>query len=98
MEPSREPDHSTRYDGGSDRTVAEAIVTAVAAVADEDPNSLEPLYRTVDTDALEKLLDPPTARDEHLQVAVDYAGYRVVATGDGRVDVYEDGDETTGSQ
>ena len=38
-----------------DREPSEAVVDVVAAILDEEPSSLEPLYRTVDPDALDGL-------------------------------------------
>jgi|AntRauTorcE11898_2_1112593.scaffolds.fasta_scaffold04069_2 hypothetical protein len=77
-----------------DRSTAPSvqIVTTVAEATDVDPLDLEPpLYRVVDVDALDRLLDPESERERErgrsLTVTFEYAGYEVTATSDGTVDV-----------
>ncbi|WP_324663597.1 HalOD1 output domain-containing protein [Haloarcula sediminis] len=60
------------------------IVRAVAAVKNEDPQSLEPLGSVIDPEALETILDKP---DSAAHVTFNYADHRVVVTGDA-VEVY----------
>lgn len=63
-------------------------LTIVSRVADEegvDPFELDPLHSTVDTDALEALVDGDGTRD--LRVDFQYHGYEVSVRGDGGVDV-----------
>ena len=62
-----------------------AIVRAVAAVENKEPNALSPLGSVIDPDALEKLFRGPEAEAE---VTFSYAGHRIVVTGDA-VEVYE---------
>jgi hypothetical protein len=69
--------------GNSPSTVA--IVRAVAAVENEEPQSLAPLGDVVDPDALETLCNGP---DTVVHVTFSYAGHRIVVTGD-TVEVYE---------
>lgn len=62
----------------------EAILEEVASREGVDPLDLdEPLYASVDPDALESLL----ASGSDVTVRFSYAGYDVTASGDGRVDV-----------
>ena len=66
---------------GSDESVCEAVVSAVATVENVDMNDLEPLYFAVDGDALERT----TSSDAVSSVAFAYLGYQVEVTGDSRV-------------
>jgi len=65
-------------------TLTMAIVRAVAAAEDADPCALGPLGDVVDPDALENLLGGP---DSAAHVTFNYAGHRIVVTGDA-VEVY----------
>lgn len=64
------------------------IVTAVAAELDVDPVAMTPLYETLDTDALDRLLDT----DATLEVAFEHDGHAIEVTSDGTVTV--DGHES----
>lgn len=67
---------------------AERVVRVVADVADVDPLDLPPLYSTIDTDALDAVIETvPTG-----SVQFRYAGQYVTVYGDGSVEVTEDGD------
>ncbi|MFC7142010.1 HalOD1 output domain-containing protein [Halosimplex aquaticum] len=58
-----------------------AVYRAVAALTDTEPESLDPLGRTVDTDALDALLDG--SGDSDCRVSFRYQGFLVeVAAGD----------------
>lgn len=58
------------------------IVEAVATRSGTDPLALEPpLYRVVDTDALERLLESGFGGD----VTFEYAGHTVLVSDDGSV-------------
>lgn len=62
----------------------EAILERVAAREGVDPLDLdEPLYGSVDPDALESLL----ASGSGVTVRFTYAGYDVTVSGDGRIEV-----------
>lgn len=61
-----------------------AIIKTVAARADVSPQALPPLYESVDPDALDRLF---VSSGDKTTVSIDYAGYEVVVTGDGRVQV-----------
>lgn len=61
---------------------SEALITAVAEVADEEPMTLDPLYESIDPEALDRLFRPASdsKAPEHGVVTFAYAGYRVAIT------------------
>ena len=67
-----------------DAPVTLAVVRAVAAVENEDPQSLEPLGDVIDPEALKTVLGTPGSV---AHVTFNYADHRVVVT-DGAVEVY----------
>jgi len=89
MEPSGDPTHRGRYDDHDGTTVAESVVTTVATATDSDPNALDPLYRTVDTDALDALVGGTESHPADLTVSFPYSGHLVVIDGDGSIRLYE---------
>lgn len=72
-----------------EESVSETVVSAVAEVTDTDPLSLEPLYTTIDPDALNALLERDQRRfDRSLtRVEFSYCGCDIVVTADGGVRV-----------
>lgn len=64
-----------------------AVVATLAAVTGADPTEMEPLYDSVDTDALDAVLGARSARDSPVSVTVDVGGYEVEISSDGVVDV-----------
>lgn len=71
--------HSHRFDGA----VSTAIVDVVAAVENVPARRLEPLYDTVDPDALDALV----ADETPVEVSFEYEGHTVVVHGDGRLEL-----------
>lgn len=69
--------------------VSERVVHAVANARDVDPLDLEPLYGTVDPDALDKLFTAGSASDAPVsgRIVFGMAGCEVTVYSDGRVDV-----------
>lgn len=59
------------------------IVQTVASEAEVSPTELEPLYETIDPDALSRFFESGTEG----RVAFAYEGYRVSVSGDGSIDV-----------
>lgn len=59
------------------------IVTAVADELDVDPVAMTPLYETLDTDALDRLLDT----DATLEVVFEHDGHAIEVGSDGTVTV-----------
>lgn len=78
-------------------TVTGAVVTAVADLTDSEPEDLEPLFATIDPDALEALFEPTrdgvTRSPE--RVTFTYSGCEVVVSGDGTVSASRAGRETS---
>jgi hypothetical protein len=74
--------------GWGERSVAIAVVEAVAAEAGCEPDELTSLYDAIDPDALERFFE--VAGDgvrPDRRVAFTYAGYEVEVTGDRRIEV-----------
>lgn len=80
---------SERYDPESDSPVSIHVVWLVAEVSDRDPTDLEPLGHSIDTDALNRLVDsnPSKSGDANVAVSFNYEGYRVNIGSNGIVSV-----------
>lgn len=72
---------------GGHETLTTTVANTVAKMDGTDVTELEPLYETIDTDALNALLDAPKAQ---IGVTFEYDGHLVEVTKDGEVivDVY----------
>ncbi|WP_207588185.1 HalOD1 output domain-containing protein [Halomontanus rarus] len=78
----------------ADESVSEAVVETVASVSGVDPVELDPLYYTIDPDALDALFAPrPAAGDlpRDVRLSFSYVGLRVTVTAAGRI-IVEDED------
>ena len=75
-----------RYDWDATRA-STAVVEMVAIAADVEPSALEPLYDTVDPEALDALIGRSGAAGIHTEVGFTYAGFDVTVGGDGEVTV-----------
>ncbi|SFG43680.1 hypothetical protein SAMN04488063_2042 [Halopelagius inordinatus] len=86
-------DHAmVEFDPGDPESIVAGIVDAVSAVAEIDPVEMEPLYRTVDPDALSGVLRPPNAgrpRQGDIRVSFEMLGLEVTVWSYGRVHVSE---------
>lgn len=69
-----------------DERVSETVITAVATAIDADPLEMEPLYESIDPDALDRLCQPSNASST-LQLQFSVAGCEVAVRGDGTVTV-----------
>lgn len=87
----RDVDPLITYDWTKFETVCDAVVTAVAAVSDDDPAAIEPLYESVDPDSLDNLFATKNRSRDHLagSVEFEYHGYLLVVKANGRGYVYE---------
>lgn len=89
----REPDETdppaATFDWNATNGPAVGTLRAVAAVADTPPTDLPPLHRTVDTDALNALLEHMCERDTRGRVTFTYHGCHLVLDTDGTGVVYE---------
>lgn len=83
------------YDGSTE-SASTAVVSTVAAVAEVGPLEIEPLYATVDPDALDALMDPvvsgPSRGD--IRVTFSLAGHDVTVHSYGIVAVRPPDEET----
>lgn len=81
-----------RYDWES-TPPSTAIVETIAEATGDNPTSLEPLYESVDPDALNALLtsvpSPTAGRDLRISLSVD--GHAITVFGDGGIVVRPDG-------
>jgi len=71
-------------------TPATAVVELVAEATDADPTDLDPLHSAVDTDALNRVVEPtePNASGS-LRVSFSYLDYFVVVRQSGRITLYD---------
>ncbi|SDN20199.1 hypothetical protein SAMN04487949_3649 [Halogranum gelatinilyticum] len=69
----------------TDEVASDAVISAVAAASDTDPLDMEPLYATVDTDALDSLVTPRRAAIGDLHLTFEYQGYEVTASSCGSI-------------
>jgi len=82
--PTYDPTTDT-YVGTFDTGSASLAVTeALATIRHCEPTDLEPLYRSVDPDALDRLVATGT---DQLRVTMDMDGFEVVVTGHGRLEI-----------
>jgi len=75
-----------------EKTVTETVVSAVAEFTGSKPTSLDPLYGTLDPEALDALFDDGAANGRAPdRVSFTYSGCTVVVTADGTVQVSRGG-------
>lgn len=76
-------------------TVSETVVYAVAEATGSDPESIEPLYHVVDTDALDTIFETKRVgpAGSPNRVAFTYCDCEVVVSADGTVQVSNRGRE-----
>lgn len=79
--------HRTSIDWDQQEPVTEAVVGAIAALEDCPPTELDPLYRYVEPDALNRLFEHARSGAEGLLDAVAFTidDYAVTVRGDGDV-------------
>lgn len=76
--------YHTHFDASNPNEPATAIVRALSTVTETPPTELDPLYETVDTDALNRLFGRP---DTSLSLEFDVDDWTVVVTDEGRLSV-----------
>lgn len=64
-----------------------AVVQAVAAVSDQDPLEMDPLYDAIDTDALNALCATGDGERSGVTISFPYNGYQVSVTSNERLSV-----------
>ena len=86
---------ATTYTISANQSVTEAIIEAVAEYSETDPSpeftpegastdTLEPLYHSIDPDALEALIDcsrPETGKG--VEITFQYMGYEITVSSEG---------------
>lgn len=89
-EPRREP--TAIYEASDDESATMAVTTALSSASQTDRCALDPLYKAVDTEALDSLFGPRgdgASRDSEGHVSFDYGPYRVRVEVGGTAVVYE---------
>lgn len=76
-----------RHDPQDGETVCHTLVLAVAAIADRDPLSLDPLYRTVDPDTLDDFVESSDPEAFEGSVSFAYEGYDVTVYASGLIEI-----------
>lgn len=80
------------FDAGDPESIVAGIVDAVSTVADIDPVEMEPLYSTIDPDALSRLLRRPNGaqpRQGDIKVCFEILDLEVTVWSYGRIHVSE---------
>ncbi|MFC7134019.1 MULTISPECIES: HalOD1 output domain-containing protein [Salinibaculum] len=62
-----------------------AVVEAVCTATDREVQDIDPLYESLDPDALDRLLEAEAARGADLQFEFLFSGTRVTVRADGQV-------------
>lgn len=86
----------TKYYVQNDESVTEAVIRAVRSVTQPGQTRLEPLYSSVDPDALNALfvsLETGESRCSDGVVAFDYAGKHIQATSEGTIKIKQGGSD-----
>lgn len=68
-----------------DNSISLRVVEALAAATETAPNELDPLYNTIDPEALDRLFRPDSS--DEVRVTFEYGGSDVEVRGDGTVAV-----------
>lgn len=76
------------FGGARGRTLVEAVVHSVAGIEDVEPTELDPLYESIDVDALTHLFASRNdVGDEPMAITFSYHGWNVFVREDGHVRV-----------
>lgn len=89
------PVHRTTFDPEADRA-STAVVRAITTAGDVGPAEIEPLYGTIEPEALDRLFAHAarTANGPSSVFGFAIDGWTIFVHGDGRIDVYDrDSDE-----
>ena len=82
--PTYDPRTDTYLTTFGETPASVALTEALADIRHCEPTELEPLYRTVDPDALDRLVDSGSPK---LRVGIQLDGFEVVVTGDRRLEI-----------
>lgn len=78
---------TVHYDPESPVRPGELVVTSVADVADADPLELEPLYETVDPEAIDEFVASGGSADFDGHISFTYEGYAVTVRASGLLEI-----------
>ncbi|RKD93266.1 HalOD1 output domain-containing protein [Halopiger aswanensis] len=81
--------HRTHFDPSAPDQLLDAIVTAIATVADRDPASIPPLVEATDTGALEALVNHARTTGSVIDATAVVEGLDVRVVSDGRISIYD---------
>lgn len=80
--------YSVQYDRLDDEPLSVAVADAVATFRNEDVTELEPLYYSINADALEQLFEPrANGLRSSGSVTFEYCDCRVTVSADGEIRV-----------
>ena len=84
-----------QYDMGNSEALVTTVVQSVAALTGETPIELDPLYETIDPDALKQVLDKSgsdSSKQESVSVTFDFAACEITIYCDGtmRIELPDD--------
>ena len=82
-DPQRTP--SQTFTWADDESVSAAVVRSVASYTGQDPMSMEPLYTSVEPDALDELFDSRSERTACIEFSFSGLRVQVHADGDGKL-------------
>jgi len=82
--PTYDPKTDTYVGTFATESASVAVMEALATVRHCEPTRLEPLYRSVDPDALDRLV---ASGSDQLRVTIRIDGFDVVVTGDRRLEI-----------
>lgn len=84
----------TQFDTDGPRRPSTAVIDAVATVADRSPLEVEPLYETIELEALDRLFEHAGTAGTGIALEFPVDEWVLVVTGDEQVLVFEsDGEE-----
>lgn len=69
--------------------IAESVIEAIAEVMNSSSTEIEPLYESIDPDALEDLFDRQSEEGIPTRVEFRHKGFSVAIEQNGRITVYE---------
>ncbi|ARS88878.1 HalOD1 output domain-containing protein [Natrarchaeobaculum aegyptiacum] len=78
-----------------DQSTSHTVVSSVASLADTEPDQLEPLWYSVNPEALDSFVAHATDAGTSCRVAFQYEGYDIEIVGDGSLRIAPIEDRST---
>lgn len=75
------------YEPGADQTVGDVIIEALAEAESVDGSEIEPIYGSIDLDALSNLVENCGETDRNTIVSFTHGNWNVFVRADGRIRV-----------